>query len=121
MGLLGRHALYLSGRDWLFVLTFVDDLHIAAGGKNRWRTIWRFLVAMEMVGTPFSYRKFRGGFTVDYVGYWMDYGRFEIGISEKRTTWLVDFVERLESEGWLIMARRFHEFHGRIPLDHVRL
>ena len=99
MGLLGRHALYLSGKDWLFVLTFVDDLHIAAGGKNRWRTIWRFLVAMEMAGTPFSYKKFRGGFTVDYVGYWLDYGRFEIGISERRTTWLVDFVERLESEG----------------------
>ena len=114
MGLLGRHALYLSGKDWLFVLTFVDDLHIAAGGKNRWRTIWRFLVAMEMAGTPFSYKKFRGGFTVDYVGYWLDYGRFEIGISERRTTWLVDFVERLESEGWLIMARRFHEFHGRL-------
>jgi hypothetical protein len=49
----------------------VDDLHIAAGGRNRWLTIWKFLVAMEMVGTPFSYRKFRGGFALDCVGYWM--------------------------------------------------
>lgn len=67
MGLLGRHALHLLGNDWIFVLTFVDDLHIAVGGQNRWLTVWRFLVAMEMVGTPFSYKKFRGGFSVDYV------------------------------------------------------
>ena len=47
MGLVGRHALNVMGKDWIFVLTFVDDLHIAAGGKNRWLSIWRFLVAME--------------------------------------------------------------------------
>ena len=60
MGLVGRHALNVMGNDWIFVLTFVDDLHIAAGGKDRWLSIWHFLVAMELVGTPFSYRNFRG-------------------------------------------------------------
>ena len=29
---------------------------------------------------------------MDYVGYWMDYSRFEIGISERRTAWLVNFI-----------------------------
>ena len=114
MGLVGRHALCISRNDWLFVLTFVDDLHIAAGGQTRWLTIWRFIVCLEMVGTPFSYRKFRGGFQSDYVGYWMDYSRFELGISEKRTAWLVAFIDKMETDGWLVMVRRFHEFHGRL-------
>jgi len=95
MGLLGRHALNLSRNDWVFVLTFVDDLHIAAAGTNRWLAIWRFIVALELVGAPFSYKKFRGGFSLDYVGYWMDYSRFQLGLSEKRTTWLIGFIDQM--------------------------
>ena len=114
MGLLGRHAINLLGGAWFFVLVFVDDLHLASGGTQRWRQIWRFIVALEMVGTPFSYKKFRGGFTSDYVGYWLDYSTFEIGISERRTAWLVQFVDQLESDKWLVMGRRYQEFHGRL-------
>jgi len=44
----------------------------------------------------------------------MDYSRFEIGISERRTAWLVNFIDKLEASGWLVMVRRFHEFHGRL-------
>ena len=114
MGLLGRHALNLSRNDWVFVLTFVDDLHIAAGGTNRWLAIWRFIVALELVEAPFSYKKFRGGFSLDYVGYWMDYSRFQLGLSEKRTTWLIGFIDQMEADGWLVLTRRFQEFHGRL-------
>ena len=73
--------------DLLFVLCFVDDLHMAVGGATRWLTLWRFLVVMEMIGVPFSYHKFWGGFQSDYVGFWMDYSKFEIGLSERRATW----------------------------------
>ena len=114
MALLGRFAYNLSEQDWLFVLVFVDDLHLAAGGQNRWLTIWRFLVALEMVGVPFSYPKFRGGFQMDYVGYWMDYSRFELGLSERRANWLVKFVEDLQSDGWLTGVKQYQEFHGRL-------
>ena len=99
MGLLGRHAINLLGTAWIFVLIFVDDLHIASGGSQHWKHIW------PGVGRhPFSYKKFRGGFTSDYVGYWLDYGRFEIGVSERRTAWLVNFVDQLEADNWLVMA-----------------
>ena len=114
MALLGRFAYNLSEQDWLFVLVFVDDLHLAAGGQDRWLTIWRFLVALEMVGVPFSYPKFRGGFQMDYVGYWMDYSRFELGLSEKRANWLIKFVEDLQSDGWLTGVKQYQEFHGRL-------
>lgn len=114
MGLIGRFAFAISLQDWLFILTFVDDLHIAVGGQNRWLTFWRVIACLEMVGVPFSYKKFTGGFQVDYVGFWMDYARFEIGMSEKRTNWLIRFVDELESSGWLVQVRRFQEFHGRL-------
>jgi hypothetical protein len=114
MALLGRFAYNLTEQDWLFVLVFVDDLHLAAGGQNRWLAIWRFLVALEMAGVPFSYPKFRGGFQMDYVGYWMDYSRFELGLSEKRANWLIKFVEDLQADGWLTGVKQFQEFHGRL-------
>eukprot|EP00435_Cladocopium_sp_Y103_P044193 s658_g12.t1 len=114
MGLLGRHSINLMSDEWFFVLVFVDDLHLAAGGRDRWASIWKFIASLEMLGAPFSYRKFRGGFTLDYVGYWLDYGRFQLGISERRAAWLVDFIDKLEMDQWLIMTRRFQEFQGRL-------
>ena len=114
MGLIGRFAISLSLRDWIFVLTFVDDLHITVGGCNRWLTFWRFMVCLEMIGVPFSYKKFAGGFQIEYVGFWLDYSRFELGVSEKRTGWLIRFIYDLETSGWLVNARRYQEFHGRL-------
>ncbi len=51
---------------------------------------------------------------MDFVGFWVDYSRFEIGMSEKRVAWLVSFVEELLSNDWLVNMRRFPEFHGRL-------
>lgn len=47
-------------------------------------------------------------------GYWIDYSRFEIGLSEKRANWLIKFVENLQGDGWLTGVRQFQEFHGRL-------
>ena len=55
-----------------------------------------------------------GGFQLDYVGFWMDYARFEIGMSERRTNWLIRFIDEMETNDWLVNARRFQEFHGRL-------
>ena len=100
--------------DWFFALIFVDDIHMASGGENRWLALWRFIALLEMVGLPFSFHKFRGGFQMDFVGFWIDYARFEIGMSERRVAWLVGFVEELIANNWLIHMRRFQEFHGRL-------
>ena len=110
LALIGRFAFHVMLNDWIFVLAFVDDLHIAAGGRERWRTIWRFIVALEMVGTPFSFHKFKGGLPTDYVGYWLDYSRFEIGLSERRAAWLMNFVKNLKQDNWLVNVKAFQEF-----------
>ena len=114
MGLIGRFGLHVSANDWLFLLCFVDDIHLAVGGDTRWLSLWRFRVIMEMVGIPFSYHKFRGGFQSDYVGFWMDYAKFEIGLSERRTAWLINFIKELADNDWLVNVKRFQEFHGRL-------
>ena len=114
MALIGRLGLRISVSDWLFVLCFVDDLHLAVGGGTRWLTLWPFLVVMEMVNFPFSYHKFREVFQSDYVGFWMDYSRFEIGLSERRATWLVDFIKEMEHNDWLVNVKSFQEFHDRL-------
>ena len=44
----------------------------------------------------------------------MDYSRFEIGMSERRTSWLIAFIDKLETDNWLVLVRRFQEFHGRL-------
>ena len=107
MGLVGRFRLQILANDWLFILCFVDDIHLAVGGNNRWLTLWRFLVIKEMVGIPFSYHKFRGGFQSGYVGFWMDCSKFEIGISEKRASWLLNFIKEMAGSDWLVSVKRF--------------
>ena len=43
-------------------------------------------------------------------------GLFQVlgGLVERRSNWLVRFIDDLEKSGWLVDIRRFHEFHGRL-------
>ena len=113
-GIIGRLAYKISFRDWLFILIFVDDMLVTAGGKDRWLTIWRVIACFEMCGAPFGYHKFKGGLQLDYVGFWLDYAKFNIGIAERRSNWIIKFIDQLEASHWLTDTRRFHEFHGRL-------
>ena len=54
MGLVGRFALNAMLDDWFFALIFVDDMHMASCGGNRWLSLWRFITVLEMAGLPFS-------------------------------------------------------------------
>ena len=74
-------------------------------------------VSTFLQGTPFSNRKWRGGLHVEWVGYWIDYTRFHIGISEKRCNWILSSIEGIKANGWLVDVRRFHELRGRLGLD----
>ena len=67
-----------------------------------------------MVGTPFSWKKFRGGISLDYVGFWTDYSRFELGLSEKRALWVVKVIEDLQGSQFVMTGRAFSELLGRL-------
>ena len=114
IGLVGRLSLRVLLDAFVFALIYADDLHLLSGGPNRWLNLWMMLALFCLQGTPFSEKKWRGGLQVDWVGYWIDYGRFKLGISEKRCQWIIRSVEGMEGDGWLVDVRRFHELHGRL-------
>lgn len=35
-------------------------------------------------------------------------------MSERRIAWLVEIVNKLEADQWLVLVRRYQEFHGRL-------
>ena len=40
-----------------------------------------------MVKLPLSWHKLKGGSQVEWIGYWLDIGRFEMGVSASRAAW----------------------------------
>ena len=88
-GTVGRLTLYLLYDCILWQLIYADDTAWAAAGPNKCREIVMSLFFMVLLGTPFSWKKCRGGLEYEWVGYWLDWGRFELGISELRAQWLI--------------------------------
>ncbi|CAJ1371217.1 unnamed protein product, partial [Effrenium voratum] len=68
------------------------------------------------VGTPFSWHKFRGGISLDYVGFYCDYARFAVGVSERRSAWFVEWVDAARRDQWIVAQRGFVEFLGRLSV-----
>jgi hypothetical protein len=66
-----------------------------------------------MIGTPFSWKKFRGGLALDWCGYYLDYDKFQLGISESRCSWLIDFFSQTLRDK-RVLVRNFVEALGRL-------
>ena len=111
---IGRLAAYIMQQQNWWQLVYVDDLHLTCLGARKFVNLWIVLLIYELVGTPFSYRKFAGGLKVQFVGYLLDYRECFIGITKKRGDWLVDFVEEMRKAGGVVLLRRFNEFVGRL-------
>ena len=87
---------------------------MVAAGEDKYDQIWYMLVAWLMLGTPFRWPKFRGGVCLEFVGFYMDYCKFEVGLSERRTNWIVQWVEEARRNGGLVTHRSFVELVGRL-------
>ena len=95
LGVVGRFAGRLAADAWFWMLVLADDIHLVAGGEAKWKIILRVIIALMMAGTPFKWAKFRGSLELDFVGYWPDHCKFEVGISEKRRSWLLVWLRDL--------------------------
>jgi hypothetical protein len=95
-------------------MIYVDDLHGTFVGHNKFHFLWVWLLAFEMVGTPFGYHKFKGGFSSEFVGFHIRHDSAEVGISKKRGDWLVAWIEKLAEQKYVISSREFAEFLGRL-------
>ncbi len=97
-----------------FQLLFADDLKMVVGGESKYLDLWAMIVIWLLVATPFSWKKFRGGLELDYVGFWTDYARFQIGLSEKRAGWVIKTVDSLAESQYVMNGRAFSELLGRL-------
>ena len=95
-------------------LVYVDDLHGAFTGERKFDWLWIWLPAFEVIGTPFGYHKFKGGFSSDFLGFHLRYDKNEGGIRVKRGTWLVNWIRALEEKRFVVPAKEFSEFLGRL-------
>ena len=68
-GLIGRFVGHLMQDKWFLQMAFVDDLHGTFVGERKFLHLCVWLLAYEMVGTPFGYHKFKGGFSSEFVGF----------------------------------------------------
>ena len=112
--MIGRFVGHLMATAWFLHMVYVDDLHGAFTGRSKFANLWIWVLAFELIGTPFAYHKFRGGFSSEFVGYQMRYDLNEVGISLRRGTWLVDWINKAAEKKFVVVTREFTEFLGRL-------
>ncbi len=112
-GLVARFVGAFTTGENIWQLLFADDLHWVAHGPAKYPDLLFLILLWEVAGTPFAWHKTKGGVQTDWIGYWLDYGKFELGITEARgrwlATWLADTVERGAS-----LVRTLREALGRL-------
>ncbi|OLP90151.1 hypothetical protein AK812_SmicGene28324 [Symbiodinium microadriaticum] len=113
-GCVGRWVVRLMMSLWAMQMIYVDDLHLVAAGPQKYLVIWMMIAAYEAVGTPFAYRKFRGGLHIVFFGYHLSYDSWSAGLSEKPCRWVIDWIDRAEANGWMVLGRHFIELTGRL-------
>lgn len=113
-GIIGRFVGYLFHQRWMMHMIYVDDLHGVFIGEMKFIHLWVWLLAFEVAGTPFGYHKFKGGFSSEFVGFQLRYDLIEVGISPRRGDWIVQWIDKARSNKFVVQARDFAEFLGRL-------
>ena len=120
-----RLPYYLVGHSWgAEFLLYADDWLGLASEVGEVVELGVILVTLMALGVPFKWKKFRGGSTSDWIGYWLDSERFLIGISESRADWLCRWMEERVREG-RVDVKEFTQVLGRLgfalgPLEFLR-
>ena len=114
MALIGRYVGHLMGTHWFLQMLYVDDLHGVFIGERKFLHLWIWVLAFELIGTPFGYHKFKGGLVSNFVGFHLRYDLCQVGISDKRGEWLCGWVDQVSSKNFVVATRDFSEFLGRL-------
>eukprot|EP00434_Breviolum_minutum_P036054 symbB.v1.2.031930.t2/scaffold3763.1/size50786/1 len=120
-----RTAHRLAGRDMgVLHLLFADDGWMVAMGEFFWRRLLFWLFVLEVMGVPLSYKKLRGGTRIQWIGYQLDVGVFEKGISDSKVRWILGWIEKKKQDGGAT-GRELKSALGRLSfvagaLQHIR-
>eukprot|EP00435_Cladocopium_sp_Y103_P074484 s15_g49.t1 len=103
----------LLGPSPIEALLYADDLEtMGIGGEGRRCQVILFIL-LAALGSPFKWKKQRGGLATEWIGLTTDYGTYSLGLSEKRAEWLVAWIHRVCEEK-LVGAREFASCLGRL-------
>ena len=92
----------------------MDDLLGTFIGVRKFINLWIWLLAFELIETPFGYHKFSGGYAANFVGYHIRYDLQQVGITTKRGEWSVNWIKVAADSKFVVQARDFREFLGRL-------
>lgn len=86
----------LGHENALWALIYSDDGNLMSGEVWKERSLILHLFVLVVLGVPLAWHKVRGGVEAEWIGYWLDLGRFELGVSALRAasaaSWLNDRV-----------------------------
>ena len=95
-----------------WVLCFADDVKLLLGGGDLPLCALGVLVLFQALRIPIKWSKVAGGFRVSWIGYAFDYGRFQIGLSEARASWLCKWIK--ERSATPVVVEEFVAVLGRL-------
>ena len=76
---------YMVGyHDTSWALLYSDDGKLTGRTDRPERGLLLFLLTLVIVDLPLSWHKVRGGVEVEWIGYLLDLGRFEMGVTFAR-------------------------------------
>jgi len=124
-GVLVRLPHYVAGKeDSLEILLYVDDFLFLPYDSRGIVLAGALIFLLVALGVPLRWDKCRGGERVDWIGYWADLWGGQLGISERRATWLVEWMRLQVKKGHTELSE-FTSVLGRLcfalgPLEHLR-
>ena len=97
----------------LYLLLFADDGLVLAGGEDYHKLILSVFIYLEIMEVPLSWKKTRGGFKTEWIGYTIDLESWQIGVSERKVKWLKEWVAATNKER-KVLGREFKAGIGRM-------
>ena len=73
--------------DALWALIYSDDGSIVSGEESKERSLILHLLVLVVLSVHLAWHKVRGGMESEWIGYWLDLGRFELGVSTSLAAW----------------------------------
>ena len=81
------------GREWRpEILLYADDWLSIAGREAEIVHTGVNILILWSLGVPFKWKKFRGGYSGNWIGYWFDMETYHLGIAPSRSAWLADWM-----------------------------
>ena len=103
----------LPGRLLFYLMLFADDGLLMAAGEDYHKVVMALFLYLDIMEGPLAWRKTRGGFRVEWIGYTLSLEDWTIGVSPKKVKWLVEWARRLVEEGH-VLGREFKAGIGRL-------